>query len=136
MTTAEFDTCLVPVGPISPAPVKGFIMASAALYEWGFGLPLHRFLCSLLRSYGLELHHLSPSGILHAATFMTPCEANLGVDPPLNLWSHFFRVWLWPDSGAGAAYLGSVNISVHTSPGSEPYFLVPQPSPLVGWQKA
>jgi hypothetical protein len=31
--------------------------------------------CSLLQFYGLELHHLTPSGILHIAAFITLCEA-------------------------------------------------------------
>jgi hypothetical protein len=57
------------------------------------------------------------------------------VEPPLNLWSHFFRVRLRHDSGTGAASLGSVEISVHTGPGAEPYF-VPQPEPPVGWWTA
>jgi hypothetical protein len=41
MTVVEFATCLVPTGPVSPAPGKGFVMACAAIYEWGFGLPSH-----------------------------------------------------------------------------------------------
>jgi hypothetical protein len=135
MTAAEFATCLVPTCPISLAPAKGFIVVCATFCEWGFGLPSHRFLYSLLRSYGLELHHLTPSGILHAAAFMTLCEAFLGVKPPMNLWSHFFRVRLRHDSGTGATSLGSVDISVCPGPGTEPYFLVPQPSPPVGWRK-
>jgi hypothetical protein len=90
MTAAEFVTCLVPVGPVSPTPAKGFVMACVVLYEWGFGLPSHRFLHSLLRSYGLELHHLTLSGILHVVALVTLCEAFLGVEPPLNLWSHLF----------------------------------------------
>jgi hypothetical protein len=48
MTTTEFATCLVPAGPVSPASVKGFIVACVAFYEWGFGLPSHRFLHSVL----------------------------------------------------------------------------------------
>jgi hypothetical protein len=66
---------------------------------------------------------------------VTLCEAFLGVEPPLNRWSHFFWVRLWPDSGVGVASLGSVNISVCTSPRTEPYFLIPQPGPPVGWRK-
>jgi hypothetical protein len=37
MTAVEFATCLMPVGPVSPALVKVFIMACVAFYEWGFG---------------------------------------------------------------------------------------------------
>jgi hypothetical protein len=83
----------------------------------------------------LELKHLPPSGILHATAFVTLCEAFLGVESPLNLWSHFFRVRLRHDSGVGVASLGSVDISVCTGTGTEPYFLIPQPGPLVGWWK-
>jgi hypothetical protein len=84
MTAVKFATCLVPMGPISPAPVERFIMVCATFYERGFGLPLHRFLRSLLWSYGLELHHLTPSGILHMAAFVTLCETYIGIEPPLN----------------------------------------------------
>jgi hypothetical protein len=52
-------------------------MACMTFYEWGFGVPSHRFIQSLLWSYGLELHHLTPSGILHMTAFMTLCEAYL-----------------------------------------------------------
>jgi hypothetical protein len=42
MMAAEFATFLVPVGPISPATVEGFIVVYVAFYEQGFGLPSHR----------------------------------------------------------------------------------------------
>jgi hypothetical protein len=45
-------TCLVPAGLESLAPEEGFVVVCAAFYERGFGLPSHRFLCSLLQSYG------------------------------------------------------------------------------------
>jgi hypothetical protein len=41
MTTAEFATCLVPAGPVSPPLAEGFIVVCVAFYEWGFGLPSH-----------------------------------------------------------------------------------------------
>jgi hypothetical protein len=37
----------------------------------------------------LELHRLTPSGILHMATFVTLCETYIGIEPHLNLWSYF-----------------------------------------------
>jgi hypothetical protein len=117
MTVVEFATCLVPVDPVPPAPVKGYVMVCAAFYEQGFGVPSHRFLYSLLRSYGLELHHLTPSGILHMAAFMTLCKAYIGIEPPLNLWSHFFRARLQQGSDAGMATLVNVDILVHSGPG-------------------
>jgi hypothetical protein len=66
------------------------------------------------------------------AALVTLCKAFLGVKPPLNLWSHFIWVYMQHDSGAGAASLGSVDISVLTGPGTEPYFPIPQPGPPVG----
>jgi hypothetical protein len=82
MTVTKFATCLVPAGTVSPTLVEGFIKVWAAFYEQGFGLPSHRFLRSLLRSYGLELHHLTPSGILHMEDYVTLCEAYIGIEPP------------------------------------------------------
>jgi hypothetical protein len=90
MIAAEFATYLVPTRPKSLAPVEGFFMVCVAFYEWRFGMPSHRTLHSLLRSYGLELHHPTPSGILHMAAFVTLCEAYIGIEPLLNTWSHFF----------------------------------------------
>jgi hypothetical protein len=61
------------------------MVAFMAFYERGFGMPPHPFLRLLLWYYGLELHHLTPSGVLHIAVFVTLCEAYLGVDPDLDL---------------------------------------------------
>jgi hypothetical protein len=68
----------------------GYVMACMAFYGWGFGVPSHQFLCSLLWPYGLELHHLTPTGILHLVAFMTKCEANIGIEPHFNLWCYIF----------------------------------------------
>jgi hypothetical protein len=65
-------------------------MACTAFYERGLGVPSHQFLCSLLEFFGLKLHHLTPSGILHMAAFVTLCEAYMGIEPHLNLWNYFF----------------------------------------------
>jgi hypothetical protein len=51
----------------------GYVMACVTFYEQELGVPPHQFLHSLLQFYGLELHHLTPSGILHMATFVTLC---------------------------------------------------------------
>jgi hypothetical protein len=55
---------------------------------------------------------------------MTLCEAYIGIEPPLNLWSHFFKARLRHDSGTGVASLGSVDILVHSSPGADSYFSI------------
>jgi hypothetical protein len=124
MTTSEFATSLVPTGPVSPALAVGFIVVFVAFFERGFASPSHRF----LQSYVLELHHLTPSVIRHMAAFVTLCEAYIGIEPPLNLLSHFFRAWLRPNLTTGAASLGSVEILVRISPKSDAYALSHSPT--------
>jgi hypothetical protein len=94
MTAAELATYRVSEDPTSPASVGGYVVACTTFYEWRFGVPSHRFLCSLLRSYDLELHHLTPSGILYMVAFVTLCKAYIGIEHHFNLWSYFFRARL------------------------------------------
>jgi hypothetical protein len=112
MIATELGTCRVPADPASPAPVGGYVMACAAFYERGFGVPSHQFLYYLLRSYGLELHYLTPSGILHMTAFVTLCEAYIGIEPHFNMWGYFFQARLRQGSEVEAVALGSVDISV------------------------
>jgi hypothetical protein len=135
MTVVELVTYHVPKDPASPAPTGGYIMVCVAFYEWGFGVPSHRFLCLLLQFYGLELHHLTPSGILHIAVFVTLCEAYMGIEPHFDLWNYFFRAWLWPGSDAEAVVWGSVDIFVRSGSGIDPYFCFPMSDPLIGCRK-
>jgi hypothetical protein len=44
----------------------------------GFSMPSYRFLRSLLWYYGLKLHHLSPSGVLHIVAFVNLYEPYQG----------------------------------------------------------
>jgi hypothetical protein len=48
MTAVELATCHVHRDPISPAPVEGYMVAFMTFYEWGFDVPSHQFLRSLL----------------------------------------------------------------------------------------
>jgi hypothetical protein len=91
-SVAELEACWVPEDPTFSTPVEGYVVSFTAFYEWGFGVLPHQFLCSLLQYYGLELHHLTPLGILHIMTFVALCKAYLGIDTDLDLWKYFFRV--------------------------------------------
>jgi hypothetical protein len=112
MKTTELTTCHVPKDPVSPTLAWGYVVACAAFYERGFGVPSHRFLYSLLQFYGLKLHHLTPLGILHMAAFVTLWEDNTGIEPHFDLWNYFFRARLQHGSDAEATVLGSVDIFV------------------------
>jgi hypothetical protein len=83
MLAVELEACQVPEDPMFPAPTEGYVMSFAAFYEQGFGVPLHQFLHRLLWYYGLELHHLTPSGVFHITAFITLCKAYLGSTPSL-----------------------------------------------------
>jgi hypothetical protein len=135
MTAMELATYLVPEDPASPTPAGGYIVACMTFYERGFSVPSHQFLHSLLRSYGLELHHLSPSRILHMVAFVTLCEAFIGIEPHFNLWSYFFQDRLRHGSDTGAAALGNVDILVCSGPEVDPNFSILMPDPLVGWPR-
>jgi hypothetical protein len=84
MMAAELTAYCVPEDPMLPALAEGYVVSFMAFYEQGFGTPPQRFHRSLLRHYGLELHDLTPRGVLHIAAFVTQCEA-LGIDPNFDL---------------------------------------------------
>jgi hypothetical protein len=71
MTVTELVECHVLEDPVFPMHEEGYVVSFMAFYKWGFDTPSHRFLRSLLQYYSLELHHLTPSGVLHIATFVT-----------------------------------------------------------------
>jgi hypothetical protein len=104
-------------------------------YEQGFGVPSHQFLLSLLQFYALELHHLTPSGILHMAAFVTLWEAYMRIEPHFDLWNYFFHTRLQQGLDAEVAVLGSMDIFLWSGPGVDPYFHFPMFHPLVGWWK-
>jgi hypothetical protein len=74
-------------------------------------VPSHQFLCSLLHFYGLELHHLTPLGILHIEAFVTLCETYMRIEPHFDMWNHFFCTRLLQGSGAEATVLGGVDVT-------------------------
>jgi hypothetical protein len=111
----ELVSCRVPEDPVSPVPIG------------------HRFLRSLLQYYSKQLHHLSPSGILHIVAFVTLCEAYMGIDPNFDLWSPFFHVQL--SQGEEAMVLSGVDIYVKSEHGVDPYICLPISESTDKWQK-
>jgi hypothetical protein len=71
MTVVELIVCHTPEDPTFPMPAEAYMVSFMAFYERGFGTPSHRFLCSLLRYYKLDLHHMNPLGVLHIVAFIT-----------------------------------------------------------------
>jgi hypothetical protein len=134
ITVAELATCHVPADPGSPILVGGYVVACSAFYEQGFGMPSHRFVHLLLQFYGLEMHHLSPSEVLHIVAFVTLCDTYIGNEPHFNSWNNFFCIRLQPELAMNVAVWGSVNIFVQSGLGIDLFFRLLMSNPSVGWQ--
>jgi hypothetical protein len=88
----------------------------------------------LLWYYNLELHHLTPSRVLHVAAFVTLCQAYLGNDPDLDLWKYFFSVQRLQDPEAELTTSRGTVIHVMLGHGVDPYLEIPMPSLMRGWR--
>ena len=66
-------------------PLAGEVVSFLAFYERGLGHPMHWFLRGLLNEWRLELQHLNLTGVLHVSSFITICEAFLGMEPHMDL---------------------------------------------------
>jgi hypothetical protein len=121
MTEAELTACLVPEDPAFPMSVEGYVVSFVAFYKRRFGMPSHWFLHSLLQYYGLELHNLTPSRVLHIAAFISLCEAYLGIDLEFDLWNYFFRVRHPYDPNAELIASSGVVFDDKSEHGVDPY---------------
>jgi hypothetical protein len=135
MTATEFVACHVREDPAIPTPKEGYVVSFMAFYERGFDTSSHWFLYSLLWHYGLELHHLTPSWVLDIATFVTLCEAYLGIDPNFDLWNYFFHVQRPQDPEMELMISGGVVIHVKSEHGVDTYLEIPMPRSMKGWRK-
>ena len=62
-----------------PNPPEAYIMSLMRLHEWGFGVPVRRFMRALCEHYGVELHSFGPNSISQAAVFVAVCKGYLGI---------------------------------------------------------
>jgi hypothetical protein len=135
MMVMELVACRLLEDPAFPAPMKGYVVTFVAFYEQGFGMPSLWFLRFLLRHYGLELHNLTPLGVLHIATSVTLCEAYMGIDPKFDLWNYFFHARRPQDPDRGLIVYGGIVIHVKFGHGVDPYFNIPMPRLMKRWWK-
>jgi hypothetical protein len=135
MSGVKLKPYRVPVDPAFPMPAEGDVVSFTAFFDRGFSVPSHQFLHLLLRYYGLELHHLTPSGLLHITAFVTLCEAYLGIDPDLDLLKYFFRVQHPQDPEVELTTSRGTVIHVKLGHGVDPYLEIPMPRSMKGWQK-
>jgi hypothetical protein len=132
MAAAELEACRVTEDRMFLTPAEGYVLSFMKFYERGFGMPPHQFLCSILRYYGLELHHLTPSRVWHIVAFVTLYEAYLGIDPELDLWKYFFHIRCPQDPEAELMISGGVVIHVKVGHGVDLYLQIPMPRSMKG----
>ena len=51
----------------------------------GLGFPISDFFRGLFFHWGVQVHHLTPSSILHISVFVHLCEAFLGIEPHFDV---------------------------------------------------
>jgi Putative gypsy type transposon len=131
---AERAAAAIPSSRPVQRPNDGEVVSFPAFHERGLGLPVHPFLRGLLIYYGLELHHLTPSGILHLAAFVTLCEAFMGIAPHFLLWKYFFHVRGATSirDGRPRPTFGGAVILLRSGKGGD-YFSLPLLSSNKGW---
>jgi heme/copper-type cytochrome/quinol oxidase subunit 1 len=70
----------------------------------GFMLPVPSFFLTLLETYGLQHHHLTPHALTLVAVFVHLCEMYVGVRPSVRLFRLFFVLWT---TGRSSVHLGA-----------------------------
>ena len=81
---------------MSPTHREGEHVCFVEFLPRGFGFPLHDFIRGLLYAYGVQIHDLTPNGVLSIASFIVLCECFLGSRPTGDCGSHsssFARTW-------------------------------------------
>ena len=81
--------------------------------ERGLAIPVCDFLRGLLFFWGIQLHHLTPTSILHISIFVHLCEAFLGIYPHFDLFKSLF--FLNPSLNfSNVATVGGANLELQS----------------------
>lgn len=114
-----------------PAPLSYERVLHFDFFSRRLGFLLHPFVRGLTFFFGCQLHHLSPTGILHLANFITFCECYLGTAPHLDLFHHLFCI-MPQMSGSTVRDLGGMSIQLRPS---NQFFPVELPRSMGSWHK-
>ena len=116
----------------SPAPREGERVCFVDFLPRGFGFPLHDFVRGLLYAYGVQIHDLTPNGVLSIASFIVLCECFLGITPHWALWKSLFLVRKNNGKGGLPYPVGGFGIQVR---GDTTYFEMKKSDSVQGWRK-
>jgi hypothetical protein len=110
------------ISELAPTLRDGEIISVIAFHCLWLDLPLHPFVRGLLFFYDLRLHDLTLEGVLHNATFITLCEALLGIAPHFAIWRCVWQVVTSFPGGVFSAMGGCSDLGA-----SACYWLIPCP---------
>ncbi|CAL5035406.1 unnamed protein product [Urochloa decumbens] len=71
-----------------------FVILSLNHIMCGLRVDASDFLVSVLKHYGIEWSHLTPNSITVLSIFTHLCEAYLGVPPTVEVFAHFYKLYL------------------------------------------
>jgi hypothetical protein len=99
--------CRLPAGEMALAAGDNEAVVFLAHFEHGFGFPMSDFFRDFLDFFGLQPYHLPANAFLSLSSFITFCEAYLGLWPTKEFWSLLFyfkdKVWEGELQACGAA---------------------------------
>ncbi|KAF0901571.1 hypothetical protein E2562_003544 [Oryza meyeriana var. granulata] len=115
-------------------PPPGAVCVYAQALEAGMRVPLHPFVCEVLRHFGLAPSEVAPNGWRIMAGFLV-LSHHAGVPPSLAVFRHFFKLCLFKLNGwyyfrgkdtVGMLFTGMPN---HMKGWKEGFFFLSSPSP-------
>ena len=122
----------VPGKEVFPTPRDGERVCFADFLPRGFGFPMHDFVRGFLYAYGVQIHDLTPNGVLSIAGFIVLCECFLGVAPHWALWKSLFLVRKNVGKSGLTFPVGGFGIQVR---GDTAYFQMKKSDSVQGWRR-
>lgn len=100
--------------------------------ERGLGIPICDFLRGLLFFWRIQLHHLTPTFVLHISIFVHLCEAFLGIYPHFDLFKSLFFLNPYPNF-SNVATVGGANLELRSEMAGK-YILYTPRCQIVDWR--
>ena len=80
-----------PKGETVPKPSTGDAAVFKDFFACGLCIPAVRFLREVLESFRVQLHHLTPNGIVALSKFCWACES-YGAEPDLDTFCEYYEL--------------------------------------------
>lgn len=78
-------------GETVPKPGAANAMVFKDFFACGLCFPAVRFLCEVLECFKVQLHHLTPNGVLALSNFCWACKS-YGAEPDLDTFCEYYEL--------------------------------------------